>query len=196
MLTEARRAQVARQLKRPTVRWGTIAVLVALALAALLASRLITATKTAVSGPASLVGHPAPDFTVPLFNGSSGQRVHLATLRGKVVVVNFWASWCEPCQGEAPVLVAASRSYAAQGVAFVGLAVHDEQPDSLAFLRQYGITYPTGPATDALISAYALPGLPITVVVDRHGILVKRFTGPVTTATLDQALRAALASTA
>jgi len=148
-----------------------VTMAVAGALMLLLLSRLITAGQAAQqASPYPLVGHAAPDFTVQLWNGASGQQVRLADLKGKPVVLNFWASWCDACQVEAPALQAAYQKYRAQGVAFVGLAFDDTADHGKPFLQKYGTTYPAGPDVDGKITvAYGVTGVPETIFIGRDG---------------------------
>lgn len=174
---------------------GFIAVsLASLALLTLLFVRLVSATNTAANAPAApLVGHVAPDFTLRVWNGSAGQTIHLADLRGKPVVVNFWASWCAECVEEQPLLQSAWQKYQAQGVVVLGLAYNNQESDGLPFLRQRNVTYPCG--VDAGGSAptdYAVTGVPETVFINRAGVVVYKSTGPVDDGTLDREIQAIL----
>jgi cytochrome c biogenesis protein CcmG/thiol:disulfide interchange protein DsbE len=123
----------------------------------------------AQSGPVA-IGEPAPDFTLTTFDG---QQVSLADLRGKVVVLNFWASWCLPCEEEAADLQTAWEQYAGRGdVVFLGVAWTDTEPASLGYLSKFGITYPNGPDLGTRISqAYRTTGVPETYIIDRNGVL-------------------------
>jgi len=122
-------------------------------------------------------GENAPDFTLTSFEG---QTYHLEDLRGKVVVVNFWASWCESCKPEAEDLEKAWRRYQATGeVMFLGVDYVDTEPEALAYLEQFGITYPNGPDLRTKISqAFRIRGVPETYIIDRDGVIVHRQIGP------------------
>jgi cytochrome c biogenesis protein CcmG, thiol:disulfide interchange protein DsbE len=137
------------------------------------------------AGPVG-AGQPAPDFTLTTYDG---QRLHLAELRGQVVVVNFWASWCVPCEDEAVALENTWQRYRDQGVVFVGVAYVDTEPDSQAFIDKFGITYYNGPDLGTRISqSYRMGGVPETYVVDQTGTLVDVEIGPTTEAALQAAI--------
>ncbi|MBM4436016.1 MAG: redoxin domain-containing protein [Actinobacteria bacterium] len=119
---------------------------------------------------------PAPDFELTAYDGT---RVRLSDHRGKVVVLNFWASWCPPCRLEAPVLEAAWQEYRDRGVLLVGVGVWDDDDDARAFLAETGVTYPNAPDTSRGIPVeYGVTGLPETFVIDAKGVLVRRWIGP------------------
>jgi cytochrome c biogenesis protein CcmG/thiol:disulfide interchange protein DsbE len=121
-------------------------------------------------------------------------KVTVESLRGKPAVVNFWASWCEPCRKEAPHL---QRFYERNRdrVGVVGVSYTDNQPGARRFIRRYRWTFPNLSDPDGLAGAeYDLVGLPVTVVLDSDGQIAKRLSGPQTEAKLDAAVREAGAS--
>ena len=183
---------------RTTLLRAAAAIVVALVLLGLLISRLYSATHTVATIEnqgqgviGQLVGHPAPDFTVNLWNGTPGEKIHLAALHGKVVVVNFWASWCDPCHSEAPVLASVAHQYAGKDVVFLGIALETQDSDGLSFIRQYHVPYNCGPASDSLAAAYALTGIPVTITINAQGVIEGQVDGPVTTASLNSAIHRA-----
>lgn len=177
---------------KPSIGGFIITALVPAILMTVLVLRILHANSV-VAGKTSGVTNPnaAPDFTVSIWNGATGERIHLAALRGKPVVLNFWGSWCEPCQAEAPVLSAAAKTYAAQGVVFIGIAYQTPQQDGQAFIKQHGISYPCGPDPSGdILTNFGITGLPQTLLIDRSGVIVTRFPGQITAATFDAAVKA------
>lgn len=177
------------------------ALAVTAALVGLLVARIAAANRTVRTLPATsnIVGHAAPDFTLmawtgqPAQPGQQSQPIHLAALKGHPVMLNFWASWCEPCQGEAPLLAAASRTYMPRGVVFIGIAYDTTREDGTGFLSRYGITYACGPdTTTATATAYGVTGIPDTVFIDRSGIVAHKIVGPLTQASLAAGIQALL----
>jgi cytochrome c biogenesis protein CcmG, thiol:disulfide interchange protein DsbE len=128
-----------------------------------------------------LIGKPAPDFTLAALNKQAEPPVHLADLKGKLVVINFWASWCDPCREEAPLLQAEWRRAQAQGVIFIGIDFQDSQSAGLNFLQQHGITYanvvdPNG----ATGINYGITAVPETFFIDRRGVIVNTVRNEIT----------------
>lgn len=134
----------------------------------------------------------APDFTLTTF---SGEKLTLTDLRGKVVVLNFWASWCAPCRAEAPTLEATWNRYKGRGVVFVGVAYTDTERGALAFLKEFGITYPNGLDLGTKISEhYRIQGIPETFFINRNGDIVQFVKAPLSEADLRTFIDRVLAS--
>jgi cytochrome c biogenesis protein CcmG/thiol:disulfide interchange protein DsbE len=128
-------------------------------------------------------GDNVPDFNLALFSGYeyNGQSaVRLSDLRGKVVVINFWASWCKPCEQEAAALEAAWQHYQpTRQVVFVGVDYVDTEPAARMFMERFGNTYPNGPDIGTRISQmFRIKGVPETYVVDTQGVLKYVKVGP------------------
>lgn len=122
-------------------------------------------------------GKPARDFEITTFDGD---QFRLSDQRGKIVLLNFWASWCNPCRDEMPLLTTA-RGALADDVVMVGVNVMDVDDDAREFLQTYRVNYPTGPDSDDRIGIdYGVSGVPETFVVDAEGNLVAHLPGPVT----------------
>jgi cytochrome c biogenesis protein CcmG, thiol:disulfide interchange protein DsbE len=183
--------QTGAGLSRSNIFGLAATALALLALMAVLVVRLQQANQAVSSAPTyPLVGHAAPDFTAPVWNGTSGQTVHLADLKGKTVVLNFWASWCAPCKEEMPTLQAGYDKYRASGVVFVGLAFNDTKENGQPFLEKYKITYLAGPDSDGKTSiAYGVTGVPETVFIGRDGRVVSKTPGGVSAEQLDAGIQ-------
>ncbi len=128
-------------------------------------------------------GQTIPDFTLPLFSGyeyEGRSEVKLSDFRGKVVVLNFWASWCKPCEQEAAELQAAWEFYKPTGeVIFLGADYVDTEPEARVYLQKYGITYPNGPDMGTRISQlFRIRGVPETYFIDKAGVLRYVQVGP------------------
>lgn len=130
----------------------------------------------AVGRPAPVQARPVPDFNIRLYNG---ETFTLSEHRGQVVVVNFWASWCPPCRSEAPTLEAVWQTYRERGLVLVGVNVWDSEAAALKFVREFGLTFPTGPDPGNLGVEFGITGIPETYFIDRRGRLVRRWVGPI-----------------
>jgi thiol-disulfide isomerase/thioredoxin len=134
-------------------------------------------------------GHrpPAPDFTGTTLTGAP---IKFSSYKGKVVVLNFWASWCPPCRAEAPTLAVLSEKYARDGVSFLGDDVNDTPTNGLSFTRSIGITYPSvnDPSYQVVQdfgNAVLINDTPTTLVIDRTGHIAGVVYGAVTYSELD-----------
>jgi len=140
--------------------------------------------------------HPeAPDATrsLPVL-GAPGES-SLASLKGKVVVLNFWASWCEPCQFEAPLLERAQSRLLAHGGTVLGVTYEDTSSDSQGFVRQFHITYPNlRDKEGAFAASYGTDQLPESFIIDRHGQVVAISRGEIEQSFLNRAVALAESS--
>jgi cytochrome c biogenesis protein CcmG, thiol:disulfide interchange protein DsbE len=118
--------------------------------------------------------HPlAPDATRTLPALGAGGRRALASLKGKVVLLNFWASWCEPCQIEAPMLEHAQATLARHGATVLGVTYQDASPDSEGFVRRYRLTYPNvRDTTGEFARSYGTRQVPESFIINRRGRIV------------------------
>ncbi|HXR11095.1 MAG TPA: TlpA disulfide reductase family protein [Gaiellaceae bacterium] len=151
-----------------------VAVAVVVALFVVLVWRLTHRTAPPKPGAA------APAFSLNRLDGSG--PISLASLRGRTVVLNFWASWCGPCKREAPALETIWKDYRAKNVVVLGVDSGDEKSDARRFLAAHGVTYPIVSDPNEILSGntYNVPGLPATFVIDAQGRLVgKVVLGPI-----------------
>lgn len=155
-----------------------VAVVLTVGIAAIFGARL-NRDPTLVNTP--LLGQPAPTRAVPLLEKAG--TLSLQELRGRVVVVNFWASWCVACREEHPSLLAAASAYRKAGVTFVGVVYQDRPASAVGFLDQLGrgkgYRYTTDPQSRLAID-FGVFGVPETFFLDRTGTIVAKITGPST----------------
>jgi cytochrome c biogenesis protein CcmG/thiol:disulfide interchange protein DsbE len=136
-----------------------------------------------------LIGKPAPPFALKAVG--SGETIDLTALRGKPVVLNFWATWCGPCYEEHPTLVANARNL--PNVQFVGVVFNDEEDKIMRFLAQRGTAYPTLLDTNGKTAiAYGVGGVPETYFINPAGTIVAKYAGPLSTEELQANLAKAL----
>ncbi len=142
----------------------SLALIVTVGLIVLFGVRLVQAKE----GP--LATGMAPSWELKTFEG---QTLRLSDLRGKPVVLNFWASWCQPCRQEAPLLEAAWEQYKTQNLLVIGVDYVDTEPEAKKYLQEFKITYPNGPDRGTVISqAYHITGVPETYFITREGKLL------------------------
>ena len=169
---------------------------VAILVVALVALGIVAMRLAGQQGARPAPGMPAPDFDLPLYanyQNNLGEATKLSDLRGKVVIINFWASWCVPCKDEAPALEKIAKKYADKDVVLLGVNYLDVERDALAFLATYDVTYGNGVDLQQRISrAYRITGVPETFVIDQQGVVSDVFIQPITesqlSATLDKLL--------
>jgi cytochrome c biogenesis protein CcmG/thiol:disulfide interchange protein DsbE len=137
-------------------------------------------------------GTEAPVFEMQFFDGYQWQdtpNASLGDMRGQVVVVNFWASWCVECRVEADLFEQTWRRYADQGVVFLGIAYADVEPNSIAYMKEFNLTYPHAPDLGTDISEmYEITGVPETFIIDKTGEIAHVQIGPIDAFTLDSIL--------
>lgn len=121
------------------------------------------------------VGQVAPDFGVEFFDGYEWDTrpvANLEDMRGHPVVLNFWASWCVECRYETDVLEQAWLKYREDGVVFLGVAYADVEPNSIAYMKEFGVTFPHAPDLGTDISQdYEITGVPETFFIDKDGVI-------------------------
>jgi len=133
----------------------------------------------------------APDFTLPEIG--TDRLLTLSEQRGRVVVLNFWGSWCAPCREEAPLLQSTYAAYAERGVLFIGVAIDDTTPQALDYIAAFGITYPNVIDTqDEMEALYNIYGIPVTLVLDKQGRVSRMFFSQPSAQALRRAIEDAL----
>jgi cytochrome c biogenesis protein CcmG/thiol:disulfide interchange protein DsbE len=125
--------------------------------------------------PSPLIGRPAPDFQLVLFDGS---EIRLSDLRGKVVFVNFWSSWCPPCRAEASDLETAWKTLKDKDMVFLGIAIQDQKENALGFIREFNVSYLNGLDSSGNIAInFGVWGIPETFFIDPNGVVTYKHVG-------------------
>ncbi|HET9253449.1 MAG TPA: TlpA disulfide reductase family protein [Candidatus Eisenbacteria bacterium] len=175
------------------MRHALVAGALALLLAVSLTGTGCTTKTTSTQGGA--VGTAAPAFALP---NLEGKTVRNTDLQGKVVLLNFWATWCPPCRDEVPDFVRLQSKYRDQGLEIVGLSLdHGGAQDVRPFADEYNVNYTMLIASQETADAFGgIQGVPTTFVLDRKGTIVKRFVGRAPAEAFEEAIRPLLAQPA
>lgn len=138
----------------------------------------------------TLLNRPAPDFALHDLNGHA---LRLDALRGKVVLLDFWASWCAPCQLEMPILNAWQRQYGPRGLAVVGISMDDDATTAKRIVSRLHVEYPVAMGSAHLGLRYGgVLGLPLVFLIDRDGVVRTRFQGETSAKTIEAEVRTLL----
>lgn len=174
---------------KPPRKWSKGAIPIVFVFVLALLGLLGWGLKKAQAGPVN--SGLAPEFSL---TGFDGRKATLSELRGQVVIINFWASWCLPCREEAAYLEQTWRKYKDQGVVFIGVDYVDTKKEALAYIQEFDITYINGPDLGTRISqSFNIKGVPETYYVDKKGQLRGVKIGPLKPPELDQKIDELLA---
>ena len=183
--------------KRKIVVFGTMVVVIAgLLILAKFQHKLPTGQSfvAGAAAPAAAKGHSAPDFVL---TDLQGHTVKLSDLRGKAVVLNFWATWCPPCKAEIPWFIDMQKRYGAQGLQVVGVNMDDDSDknDVEKFAAQNAINYPILFGQEKVAEEYGgIDYLPTTFYIDRNGVVLERVFGQPERDEIEQNIKRAIAS--
>jgi cytochrome c biogenesis protein CcmG/thiol:disulfide interchange protein DsbE len=173
----------------PTARSKRTGLIAAFAVILALLGLLAWGLRKVQAGP--IESGMAPDFTLTSFDG---RTLTLSELRGQVVIINFWASWCPPCREEAAYLEQTWRKYEDKGVIFIGVDWVDTEKEALAYMDEFDLTYFNGPDIGTRIAqAYNIQGVPETFYVAKNGELRGVHIGPLKSPELDEKIEELLA---
>jgi cytochrome c biogenesis protein CcmG/thiol:disulfide interchange protein DsbE len=175
--------------REPTARSKRTGLIAAFAIILALLGLLAWGLRKVQAGPVE--SGMAPDFTLTSFDG---RTLTLSELRGQVVIINFWASWCPPCREEAAYLEQTWRKYKNKGVIFIGVDWVDTEKEALAYMDEFDLTYFNGPDIGTRIAqAYNIQGVPETFYVAKNGELRGVHIGPLKSPELDEKIDELLA---
>ncbi len=181
----------AREVGRAALRHKVLSAIIAACVAgSLIAIGVVGSASGQAARPAPVA---APAFSLPLLGDDSGQQVALGAYRGRPLIVNFFASWCDPCKAETPLLAAFYRT-GKDAVALVGLDENDTLGNAMSFTRAHGVSYPVGfDPHFTVASAYGVSALPQTFFLNARHQIVDRVFGKVTLASLHRGIALATA---
>jgi peroxiredoxin len=165
---------------------GLMALTLILGAAWLLASRVQSVADPKTLAPAPQAGFPAPDFTLTTLDG---ETVTLSALRGRPVLINFWATWCPPCRAELPAIQSAYDRYADQGLVVLAVDMAEPPQTVAAFAEEFGLRFPIPLDRDGQVAAqYRVRAIPTSFFVDREGVIRSVFIGPMNGPLIDNRL--------
>jgi len=165
-----------------------------MALAAALGAVCLVAAGAQSAAPKDLLNKPAPGFSLKTLDG---RPLSLAQLRGKVVLLNFWATWCAPCEIEMPVFAGWQGRYGPQGLQIIGISMDDDSALARRAVDRLKLNYPVAMGTARLGANYGgVLGLPLTFLIDRRGVIRARFQGETDLHAIEKQVEAMLAQAA
>ena len=166
--------------------YGLMASTLILGVFWILMSRVPGPADPTAAPPAPRTGFRAPDFTLTTL---AGETVTLSDLRGRPVLINFWATWCPPCRAEMPAIQAAYERYAPQGLVVLGVDMAESPNVVAAFVERFGIRFPIPLDRDGRVATqYRVRAIPTSFFVDREGVVRSVFTGPMNTPLIEDRL--------
>lgn len=170
-----------------------ILIVVAVVISLMLVFGIQKTRHTTQNGAGQLQGKSAPDFSLASLDGKT---VTLSQFHGKAVLLNFWATWCEPCKVEMPWFVELQKQYGPQGLQVVGVAMDDTSPKEIAeFAQKMGVNYPIVIGKEAVGDQYGgIPYLPSTFYISRDGKVLDRIYGLVSRSDIENDIKKALSA--
>lgn len=161
----------------------------ALRISGLIATIVLLAA-TSAPQDATMVGRQAPDFTL---EGLSGYKVRLSDYKGKVILLDFWATWCTPCQTEVPRFISLQNAYGRQGLQIIGISMDDSLTPVRKFQSRFKMNYPVAIGTAKVATAYGgVLGLPMAFLIGRDGRIVKEYNSDSDPDTMEEEIRSVL----
>jgi len=152
----------------------------------------VAGRRTAQKPRPTASGNAAPEFSV---TDIDGKKLSLSDYRGKVILLDFWATWCTPCRAEIPHFVEMQQKYGPQGFQVVGISMDDDAKPVKEFYRQFNMNYPVAVGDDKLAQSFGgVLGLPVNFIIDREGRIHAKYLGATDVSVIDKAVSALLAN--
>ena len=146
----------------------------------------VAGRRTAQTAKPAASGNAAPDFTV---TDIDGKKFALSDSKGKVVLLDFWATWCTPCRAEIPHFVEMQQKYGPQGFQVIGISMDDDAKPVKEFYRQFNMNYPVAVGDDKLAQSFGgVLGLPVNFIIDREGRIHAKYLGATDVSVIDKAV--------